>query len=225
MYAAPTPATHAGSVPTVTIDVLVSDWQPLFRDGVVRAIRQDAGMQLVAETQDARGALEAVRRHEPAVALVAVDADDGAGERLLVAAARNGLQTRVVLLAADPAAAVWDALGVGAAGVLSRGVDQDAVRSALRAVARGGVALCDEAQRALAAAVRERRPRDAPLLSPREHQVLELLAEGLSAPAIARRLTVEPTTVRTHVRHLCEKLDARDRAQLVRHAMRRKLLD
>jgi len=63
------------------------------------------------------------------------------------------------------------------------------------------------------------------LLSPREQEVLYLVAEGLSAPQIAGRLQVATSTVRTHHKHLLAKLEAHDRAQLVRHAMRRKLLD
>jgi two-component system, NarL family, nitrate/nitrite response regulator NarL len=129
------------------------------------------------------------------------------------------------VLTADPASSAWDALGVGAAGVLSRRATPDAVRSAVRDVAGGGVALCDEAQRAVAGEIRARHPSDGPLLSAREQEVLELLADGLSAPAIAHRLQIATTTVRTHVQHLYEKLEARDRGQAVRHAMRRKLLD
>jgi two-component system nitrate/nitrite response regulator NarL len=99
------------------------------------------------------------------------------------------------------------------------------VRRAVRDVASGGAALCPEAQAALAAEVRVRRPADGPALSPRELEVLRLIAQGLSAPAIAARLQLATTTVRTHAQRLREKLDASDRAQLVYHAMRLNLLD
>jgi two-component system nitrate/nitrite response regulator NarL len=116
-------------------------------------------------------------------------------------------------------------LGDGAAGVLSRRVTPDAIRAAVYRVARGGTALCEEAQAAVADEIRARRPDDRPLLSPREQQVLELVADGLSAPQIARRLHLATSTVRTHLKRLYDKLEASDRAQLVRYAMRRKLLD
>jgi two-component system nitrate/nitrite response regulator NarL len=209
----------------VIIDVVVSDWQPLFRDGMVRVIRQDSGLRLVAEASDGRAALQAIRRHQPAVALVAPEPDDARCERLLATVRRERLTTRVVLLTADPVASAWDALGVGAAGVLSRRATSDAVRGAVRDVASGGTALCREAQDALAGEIRARRPTDGPLLSPREQEILELIADGLTAPAIARRLQIAPATVRTHIQHLYDKLEARDRGQLVRHAMRRNLLD
>ena len=213
------------SVVDVVIDVLVSDSQPLFLDGVARVIRQDSELRLVAEAQNGSAALDALRRHRPAVALVAADLSGLAGERLLAAVARERLPTRVVLLEADPAASTWDALGKGAAGVLSRRITPDAVRAAIRCVARGGVALCHEAQDAVAGEIRARRPREQPLLSRREQEILELVAEGMSAPDIARQLQLATTTVRTHIQRLYDKLDASERAQLVRHAMRRKLID
>ena len=156
------------------------------------------------------------------MALIAVDAGC---ERLLAVVRRERLPTRVVVLADDPATATWDALGVGAAGVLSRRATSDAVRGAVRAVAAGGVALCGEAQDAVAGEIRARRPAEGPLLSGREQEILELVADGANAPAIAGRLQIATATVRTHIQHLYEKLDAHDRGQLVRHAMRRKLLD
>jgi two-component system nitrate/nitrite response regulator NarL len=213
------------TVSPVMIDVLVADWQPLFRDGVVRVIRQDSQLRLVAEATDAAAALCAIRRHHPAVAVVAADPDDAGGERLLARVRHEGLTTRIVLLTADPHRSAWDAIGTGAAGVLSRRVTPDAVRSAVRSVARGGIALCDEAQEALAGEIRARRPSEGPLLTAREQEILDLVADGLSAPAIARRLQIATTTVRTHIQHLYEKLDAHDRGRLIRHAMRRNLLD
>jgi two-component system, NarL family, nitrate/nitrite response regulator NarL len=203
------------------IDVVVSDLQPLFLDGLARVIRQDSGLHLVAEAADGHAALAAIREHRPAVALLARELGELSGERVLSAVVRDRLPTRVVLFDAEP----WSALGDGAAGVLSRRASPDAVRSAVRCVARGGIALCAEARASVAYEIRARRPREHPLLSPREQQVLELIADGLSAPEIARRLQLATTTIRTHIQRLYDKLEASDRAQLTRHAMRRKLLD
>jgi two-component system, NarL family, nitrate/nitrite response regulator NarL len=207
------------------IDVLVCDGHPLFLDGLVRVIRQDRELRLVAEAADGSSALAAIRAHRPDVALVAEDLGDLGAARLLGALAREGAATRVVLLHAAPATVAWDTLGRGAAGVLSRRVSADGVRAAVREVARGEVALCPEAQAALAAEIRVRRPSEGPALSRRELEVLRLIAEGASAPAIAGHLQVATTTVRTHCQRLREKLEAKDRAQLVYRAMRLNLLD
>lgn len=207
------------------IDVVVCDGHPLFLDGLARVIRQDRDLRLVAEAGDGREALAAIRAHQPQVALVTEAIGEVCLARLLGAVARDSVSTRVVVVHPDPRTVAWDALGRGAAGVLSRRVSADAVRTAVRHVARGEAALCPEAQAALAAEIRVRRPTDGPALSPRELDVLRLIAQGMSAPDIAARLQVATTTVRTHCQRLREKLDAKDRAQLVHNAMRLNLLD
>jgi two-component system nitrate/nitrite response regulator NarL len=207
------------------ITVVVADTQPLFRDALARVIRQDAELRLIAEAGDGRDALSAIRRHAPRVALVAAERGGLGGQDLLAAVARDRLPTRVVLVESAPGPKAWSLLGEGAAGVLSRQVTPEALRVAVHQVARGGTALCEEAQAAVAGEIKAREATLRPLLSPREQEVLALVADGLSAPQIARHLQLATSTVRTHHKHLLVKLDAHDRAQLVRHAMRRKLLD
>ena len=85
--------------------------------------------------------------------------------------------------------------------------------------------LAAEVQAGIAREIRMRSDNDRPILSPRETQVLGLTAQGMSAPDIARQLTVSPTTVRTHLQHLYEKLGVSDRAAAVAEAMRRGLLE
>jgi two-component system nitrate/nitrite response regulator NarL len=208
------------------ISVIIADTQPLFRDAVARVIRQDAGLQLAAELADGRAVLAAIRRDVPTVAVIARDLAELDGERVLAAVARERLGTRVLVLTdGPPGTSTWSLLGNGAAGVLSRGVTAEALRSAVHRVATGGTALCEDAQAAVADEIRVRHPREGPLLSQREREVLDLLADGLSTPAIARRLQLGVTTVRTHVARLHDKFGVSNRAELVREGMRRKLLD
>jgi len=207
------------------IAVVLADAQPLFRDAAARVVRQDPELRLVAEVTDGRSAVAAIAEHDPDVALVARDLPDLTGDRVLAAIVRDRRRTRLVLLDSAPVPDAWTLLGDGAAGVLSRRIAPEALRRALHRVARGETVLCDEAQTALAAEVRARSADGRPLLSPREQEVLYLVADGFSAPQIAGRLQIATSTVRTHHKHLLVKLDAHDRAQLVRHAMRRKLLD
>jgi two-component system nitrate/nitrite response regulator NarL len=204
------------------IDVVIGDSELMFLDGLARVIRQDSELHLVADVADGTAALAAIREHRPAVALLSRRLD---GERILAAVIRDALPTRILLLDHEPADAVWDALGGGAAGVLSRRVSPDAIRAAVRTVAGGGTALCEDAQAAVAGEIRARRPHEEPLLSTREREVLALVADGRTAPEIATRLQLATTTVRTYIQRLLNKLEARDRAQLIHLAMRRNLLD
>ena len=102
------------------IDVVVCDGHPLFLDGLARVIRQDRDLRLVAEAGDGREALAAIRAHQPQVALVTESIGDLGLSRLLGAVARDSVPTRVVVVHPDPRSVAWDALGRGAAGVLSR---------------------------------------------------------------------------------------------------------
>ncbi|HEY6891435.1 MAG TPA: response regulator transcription factor [Solirubrobacter sp.] len=206
------------------IDVLVADPQPLFRDALARLVHQDRELRLVAELGSGREALAAIRERRPAVALVARDLPGLDGEAVLAAVVFAALPTRVVLLDASPGPEAFALLGAGAAGVLSRDVTPDALRAAVHRVAGGGTALCEDAQAALASELRARHAAERPLLSPREREVLALVAQSLSLPEVAGRLQIAPSTARTHYQHLLAKLEARDRVQLVLHAERRKLL-
>jgi two-component system, NarL family, nitrate/nitrite response regulator NarL len=92
-------------------------------------------------------------------------------------------------------------------------------------VSRGEVVLPEEVQAGLAAAIRSHAQPGRPALSRREHEVLVLIAEGLTAPAVGARLHVSPATVKTHLKTLYEKLGVSDRAAAVAEAMRRGLIE
>jgi two-component system nitrate/nitrite response regulator NarL len=206
------------------IDVVVCDGHPLFLDGLARVIRQDRDLRLAAETGDGTGALAAIRAHRPHVALVTEELGELDLPRLLGALRRDGVPTRVVLLHADPRAAAWEALGHGAAGVLSRRASADMVRRAVRDVASGGAALCPEAQAALAAEVRVRRPADGPALSPRELEVLRHVYGGANNARIASTMRLTESTVRTYLARVYDKLGVRTRAEALVAAVERGLL-
>jgi two-component system nitrate/nitrite response regulator NarL len=213
-----------GRHPAIT--VLAADRHPLFLDAVARTIRQDSGMRLVGEECDGRAALAAIRRLAPDVAVVDGTLPQLSGDRVLQAVSRERLRTRILLLSGivDPGAA-YRAVAAGAAGVLSKSVSADQIRRAIRRAAAGRVALCEDTQLGIAEQIRIRARDEPPILSAREQEVLMLVADGMTAPAIARRLQLATSTVRTHIDHLYEKLGASERAQLVAKAMRRGLIE
>jgi two-component system, NarL family, nitrate/nitrite response regulator NarL len=208
------------------VRVLAAEGEPLYRDAVVSAIRARPELELVAAAGDGREALYAIEASRPDVAVVGGTLDGLNGQQLLNAVARDGLGTRVVMIAARPESdQVYSALAEGAAGYLTRGADARELCDAITAVARGATVLSPELQRCVAEEIRLRGPRTRPVMTEREDETLRLIAEGLSAPAIGSALHLSTATVKTHLQHIYEKLGVSERAAAVAEAMRRGLLE
>ena len=138
----------------------------------------------------------------------------------------NVASTRVVLLSAFvDSALAYRALGVGAAGYLSKDSTGERICDAIAAVSRGETVLDPEVQAGVAHEIRLRVEDERPALTSREREILRLTADGCSAPQIAERLYLSPNTVRTHLQHLYDKLGVSDRAAAVAEAMRQRLLE
>jgi two-component system, NarL family, nitrate/nitrite response regulator NarL len=208
------------------VRVLAADGQPLYRDAVARAIRGRPELELVAQACDGREALEAIGATQPDVAVIEKTLTGLSGTQVLNAVARDGIRTRVVLIAAhaDPCD-VYGALADGAAGYLTKDADARELCDAITAVARGKTVLAPELQAGVAGEIRLRAPHDRPVMSVRERETLTLIAEGLSAPQIGRTLHLSTATVKTHLQHIYEKLGVSERAAAVAEAMRRGLLE
>ena len=181
--------------------MVVGDDRPMYREGVVRAMKESGRIRVLADVGDGRAALASIREHKPAVALLDYRMPELDGLAVVTAVARDNLPTRVMPLSAteDPAAVISCAKGGGY----------------VPAHLAGG----------LATEVHQRSRGDATLLSPRESEVITMMAGGLSVPDIAARLHLAPTTVRTHVQRLYEKLGVSDRGAAVAEAMRRRLVE
>ena len=206
--------------------VLVADDHPLYREAVARAVGARPDLELVGVAGDGQEALAIIRDHEPQVAVLDVQMPALDGVAVLEAIARAGLATRVVLLSADVAGeTVYAAVAGGVGAYLSKATSGDRICEVVAAVARGEVVLPDEVQAGLAAQIQLRSRPAAPLLTARESEVLALIADGLSAPAIGARLHLSPATIKSHLRTLYEKLGVSDRAAAVAEAMRRGMLD
>ncbi len=208
------------------IRVTVAEDHPLYRKGLSEAIRERAELTLVAEAADGRTALDQIREHCPDVAVLDVKMPKLDGVQVLHAIQRDALSTRIILLSAFvDGELVHQALSRGAVGFLSKESSGARVCEAVGIVARGEVVLGPEMQSVLAGELRLRAPVDGPRLSEREAQILALLAEGLSSGEIAQQLAISGTTVKSHLRHLYDKLEVSDRAAAVARAMRSGLLE
>jgi two-component system nitrate/nitrite response regulator NarL len=206
--------------------VYVADDHPMFLEAIVDAIRAHPGLEVVGSAANGRDAAAGVLELEPDVAVVDMRLRGLSGQEVLDVAVERHSRTRFLFLSAHvESEVVFGALARGAAGYLSKEVDRDAVCDAVVAVADGATVLSPDVQRNLAGAIRERNGVPRPVLTPREHAVLSLAAEGLSTREIATRLSVASATVKTHLQSIYTKLEVPDRTSAVASAIRRGLLD
>jgi two-component system nitrate/nitrite response regulator NarL len=208
------------------VRVIVADDHPLFREAIVRAVRERPDFELAGEAASGREALELVRTAKPDVAVLDLKMPELDGLEVARAIERDGLPTRVVILTAfTEGALVFQAVAAGAAAYLSKDADRQVITDAIAAAARGETVLSPEAQASIAGEVRVRGREQRPALTPREQEILEHVAAGRAAPEIAKLLFLSPATVKGHLQNLYEKLGVSDRAAAVAEAMRRGLLE
>jgi two-component system nitrate/nitrite response regulator NarL len=208
------------------VRVVVAEDHPLFRDAIVRAVKERPDFELVAEVADGRKALAEIRRLQPDVAVIDLKMPKLDGLQVLNALRRDGLSTRVVLLSAFLEGSVaFEAVAAGAAAYISKDAERERICDTIAAVARGETVLAAEIQAGVADEIRQRYRPERPQLSKREQEVLVHVAEGRSAPEIADLLYLSPTTVKGHLQSLYEKLGVSDRAAAVAEAMRRGLIE
>jgi two-component system, NarL family, nitrate/nitrite response regulator NarL len=208
------------------VRVLAADRHPLYRDALTRAIRERPELELVGQARDGREALDAIGSEQPDVAVLDRTLAGLSGDQILNAVGRDSLRTRVVMIAAEPdSELVYAAIANGAAGYLTKDADARELCDAIAAVARGRTVLSPQLQAGIAGEIRLRAVHARPVLSDRERQTLELVAEGLTAPEIGRRLCLATPTVKTHLHHVYDKLGVAERAAAVAEAMRRGLLE
>jgi two-component system, NarL family, nitrate/nitrite response regulator NarL len=208
------------------VSVVVVDDHPFFRDGVTRGLTQTGRIRVLAEADDGRAGLEAIRRERPMVALVDYQMPDMDGLALVAAVVRDKLPTRVLLLSAmTDSAVVFRALEKGAAGYLSKDSRRSEIVEAVLTVAKGKTVVPPDLAGGLAQEIRLRAQPQAPVLSERERQVLNAFARGLSIPQASAELFLGVSTIKTYTQRLYEKLGVSDRAAAVAEAMRRGLLE
>src|SRR3954452_1916579 len=208
------------------IRVLVAEDHPVYLEGLIAAIETADALELALACDDGERALEGIRTRAPDVAVL--------GLRLPVLDARKVLEQlagdersdcRVLILSAHlQGEEILECVELGAAGYLAKDATRADILDAIRAVAQGRTVISGDAQASMAEGIRRRRLSAADLLSPREREVLGLLASGASAPAIARQLFLSPATVKSHLHNVYEKLGVSDRAAAVAEGMRRGLI-
>jgi two-component system nitrate/nitrite response regulator NarL len=208
------------------IRVVVGDDHPVYREGVARGLSASGRVVVVAQAETGRAALSAIQEHLPDVAVLDYRMPELDGAQVAHAVRRDGLPTRVIVLSAfSDSALVYRAIEQGAAGYLPKESRQSEILDAVLACARGETIVPPALATGLVEELRRHAAGQRPVLTEREAQVLTLMSQGKSVPAIAAELVLGATTVKTHVGHLYEKLGVSDRAAAVAEAMRRGLIE
>lgn len=209
------------------VKVFVADDHPIYREGIVRAVKDRPDLELVGEAGDGRDALDRIKSLGPDVAVLDIRMPGLEGTQVLSALKRDGHETEILFLSAFMESELaYQTVAGGAKGYLSKEASRQEICDAIVSISRGDTALASEVQAGLAREIQNReRPNGRPELTPRESEVLHLIAEGMSAPDIGRHIHLSPTTVKTHLHTLYEKLGVSDRAAAVAEAMRRGLLE
>jgi DNA-binding NarL/FixJ family response regulator len=200
--------------------VLAVDDHPLLREGIAALIGSEEDMELVGEASNGREALDLFRKYQPDITLMDLRMPEMNGIDAIGAIRGEFPDARIIVLTTHPGdVQVSRALKAGARGYLLKGMLRKELSETIRAVHAGHKRLSSEA----AAEIAEHAIDDA--LTPREIDVLRLVAAGNANKEIGAQLSLTEVTVKTHVKNILAKLGANDRTHAVTIALKRGIID
>jgi DNA-binding NarL/FixJ family response regulator len=205
------------------IHVLIADDLTLVRAGVRSLLERSSDMQVVAEAGDGREALKMVEEHHPDVVLMGITLSAMNGIEATARIAKEFPNVRVVILSSHTGEEyVWQAFRAGASGYLPKAASPEELDEAIKSVLRGKIYLSKLLSRQVTDFDRLMRSELSLLgkLTPRQREILQLIAEGKSTKGIAKDLEISVKTVETHRAQLMDRLGIHDVAGLVRYAIR-----
>jgi len=210
-------------VTITTITVLLVDDHELIREGLRRALEREPDVEVVAEAASVAEGLAMGRKTEPTVAIVDLRLPDGNGLDVVRALRAQSADMGIVVLtmyAGDNQ--LFDALDAGASAFVPKSAPAEEIVAAARHAASSPHSFTSAD---LADAMKRRTSPQGPQLSPREREVLQLLADGMGVSQISRQLFISDSTTKTHISKLYDKLGAGNRAQALMTALRLGLLE
>jgi DNA-binding NarL/FixJ family response regulator len=215
------------TIPLVT-RILIADDHPIVRSGLKKILAAKPDMEVVAEAEDGAEAVETALKEDVDLAILDVSMPRKTGIQAAAELHKRKPELRVLMLSMhDSEQFLFEALKAGASGyVLKSGADTDIVK-AVRAAMRGDSYLYPSAVTTLVRDYVERGGRGEEqfdVLTPRELEVLKLIAEAYTSKEIAKELWISIKTVERHRQNILDKLGMRDRVELTRYAIRRGLI-
>jgi len=200
--------------------------QPTILDKQRRLLEPYAELQIVATARDGQTALQLVTEHQPEVVLLDLGLPDLDGIQVTreIKARHPGIEILIFTIF-DEEARVLEAVRAGASGYLLKGTPADRIVEAIGEVRRGGSVIQPQLARRLLRHFQTQQSESGAGLTPRETEILQLIARGLSNRAAAETLGLSRATVRTHLEHIYAKLDVSNRTEAVTEAIRRGLIE
>jgi len=208
----------------VTIRLLLADDHRMLREGLRRSM-VDEGFDVVGEADNGEEAVRLAAELDPDVILMDVSMPEMDGVEATRIIRSTGTATRVIMLTMHADSEVLaDAIRAGASGYLVKDCSTDEVAEAVRMAAKGDTALSPQLAATMLDEVRRLEvpnpTEEDRLITKREEEVLQHIADGCSTPEVAERLYISQKTVKNHLASIYQKLDARDRTQAVLQAVR-----
>ncbi len=206
----------------MSIKIIIADDHKIMRDGLRNMLDKEPGMEVVAEAKNGREALRLAEQLRPDILLMDISMDDLNGIDATRSLVGKGLGTRVVALSmhADKrfVAGMFEA---GAMAYLLKECSYEELIQAIRQVMSGRTYLCSMISGVMIRDYIQRMRKNEPsLLSPREKEILQLMAEGSTTKRIADQLKVSVKTVETHRQHIMDKLNIYSIAELTKYAIK-----
>lgn len=211
------------------IQVFIVDDNRLLREGLVSMLTEQNGLIVVGEASNGRSALEQIKKLQPEVALIDIGMPDKDGIEVTQTVHQNWPQIKVIILGMpDLTDEILTCIEAGAAGYVLKDASFDYLVETIRSANRGE-SFCSPQMAAslfsrVAELAGERIPRDAIKLTPREIEIVNKIAEGLSNKEIAQKLFIEVQTVKNHVHNILDKLQLHNRLEAVQYAREKNLL-
>ncbi|HEY5073457.1 MAG TPA: response regulator transcription factor [Pyrinomonadaceae bacterium] len=208
--------------------VLLADDHALVRAGIRALLSTIEGVEVIAEAGNGREALQLIRELQPDIVLLDITLPDLSGLEVLKESKKDFPDLRVIILTVHEAGEyAMEALRAGAAGYLPKSAAANELQVAIKIVSRGETYVSGEVSRKTLLEFSKGATEHTHFLArltPRQREILTLIAEGHSTKDIARRLNISVKTVESHRAQLMERLDIHDVAGLVRYAIKKGLV-
>lgn len=202
------------------ITVLIADDHKLFRQGMVAMLGEAKSIKVIGEAADGFEALELLAELQPNVLLLDIEMPKIDGFEVLKKLKKSSLKTKVLALTMHSSAEfIKNIVKAGAAGYLKKDSDKELLLNAIQEVYNKGSYYPPETTHLVLQSLQERNKGE--LISPREKEVVTLIAEGMTTKEIAEKLFLSKHTIESHRQNILLKLDIKNSAELVRYAIKR----